>query len=159
MSLHDSHERDLRKGRFSQPGYIYFLTTSTAERQVIFRSPENARIVLDSLAWLTRNRRLDVDAAVVMPDHLHFVGTLLDDSLETVMHSMKSYTAKELSKAGVEVPVWQTGFHDHALRSDEDYRVKVRYLLENPVRARLVQRVEEYPYLILPKWLKPASTQ
>lgn len=90
-----------------------------------------------------------------MPDHLHFAGKLGDYTLACVMHSLKSYTANQLSECGVIPPVWQSAYHDHGLRDDEDYRIRVRYLLENPVRAGLVSRVEDYPHLILPKWWQP----
>jgi putative transposase len=180
----------LRKGRYSQPGEYYFLTTSVAGRRKIFwnrgwkplprgkmplpqgknplcgrafqaRCPgkmplpqdqDHAIIVLNSIRWIHDSGRFIVDAAVVMPDHLHFVGRLGDSTLAAVMHSLKSYTANTLSNAGVESPIWQDGYHDHGLRDDEDYRVKVRYVLQNPLRARLASRVEDYPYVMLPKW-------
>jgi hypothetical protein len=68
------------------------------------------------------------------------------------MHTLKSFSAHRLAAAGVIPPVWQKGYHDHALRDDEDYRQRVRYVLQNPMRARLARRVEDYPYVILPGW-------
>ena len=52
----------------------------------------------------------------------------------------------------VKTPVWQEGYYDHGLRDDEDYRAGVRYVMQNPIRAGLVRRVEDYPYIILPRW-------
>lgn len=43
-------------------------------------------------------------------------------------------------------PVWQRGFFDHVLRSDESYAQKWDYVRENPVRAGLVKRAEDWPY-------------
>lgn len=108
--------------------------------------------VLDAIRWLTSSRRFIVDAAVVMPDHLHLAGQLGETTLSKVMHTLKSYSAHRLASAGVATPVWQEGYHDHALRGDEDYRVRVRYLIENPIRAGLVERADDYPYIILPVW-------
>ncbi len=69
------------------------------------------------------------------------------------MHTLKSYTANRLAELGVDAPVWQRGYHDHALRDDEDYSVRIQYLIDNPVRAGLVERIEDYPYVILPtRW-------
>ena len=42
--------------------------------------------------------------------------------------------------------LWQTGFHDHALRREEDLAATARYLIANPLRAGLVQRVGDYPF-------------
>jgi REP element-mobilizing transposase RayT len=166
MSLVDSHSRNLRKGRYSAPGIYYFLTTSVAGRRPIFTAPEPAYIVLETINWLNSANRFIVDAAVVMPDHLHLVGQLggcsrleaaptgvtaptaqVAPTLARVMHSLKSYSATKLA-----APVWQPGYHDHALRDDEDYGARVRYTLENPVRAGMAERPEAYPYVILPEW-------
>ena len=152
------HSADLRKGRFSYPGQYYFLTTSVADRRPIFIDPGLAGIVLHTIRWLNSEDHFKVDAAVVMPDHLHIAGQLREKSLANVMHSLKSYTANKLSSTGVRAPVWQGGYHDHGLRHDEDYRIKVRYVLQNPVRAGLVGKVEDYPFLVLPDWwIQPAA--
>jgi putative transposase len=42
--------------------------------------------------------------------------------------------------------VWQPGFFDHVLHTDESYAQKWNYVRENPVRAGLVVRWEEWPY-------------
>lgn len=152
MALTRPHSGDLRKGRYSQPGNSYFLTTSVRGRRRLFTQKNHATIVLDAIRWLHSAKRFVVDAAVVMPDHLHVVGQLGDFRLNEIMHTLKSYTAHELANAGIRTPIWQDGYHDHGLRNNEDYRTKVNYLLHNPVRAELVQRVEDYPYTILPTW-------
>ncbi len=87
-----------------------------------------------------------------MPDHVHLAGQLGESSLSNVMHTLKSYTANRLADLGVAAPVWQPGYHDHALRDDEDYSVRIQYLIDNPVRVGLVERIEDYPYFILPTW-------
>ena len=146
------HGRNLRRGRYSQTGLHYFLTTSVADRRPIFSDHRRASIVLETIGWLHNAGRFSVDAAVVMPDHVHLAGQLCQGTLCTVMHSLKSFSAHRLGRAGAASPVWQKGYHDHALRDGEDYRIRLRYLIENPRRAGLVDRVEDYPYLILPNW-------
>ncbi len=42
-------------------------------------------------------------------------------------------------------PVWQQGFHDHALRREEDAVHVARYIVANPLRAGLVGRIGDYP--------------
>jgi len=152
MAGNNPHSESLRKGRQSQPGCYYFLTTSVAGRRELFIDRNHAKIVLNAVTWLHNTNRFTVDAAVVMPDHLHFVGQLGKSTLPGVMHTLKSYTARQLARTGIESPIWQDGYHDHGLRDDEDYRVRLRYVLDNPVRAGLVRRVEDYPFLILPDW-------
>ena len=159
MAYQKPHSRDLRKGGYSRAGTFYILTTAVAGRRQLFAKQDHANIVLDAVRWLHSANRFIVDAAVVMPDHLHMVGQLGAGSrhdaaptLSTIMHTLKSYTAKRLAQTGVIAPVWQNGYHDHGLRNDEDYRARVRYVMQNPIRAGLVNRIEEFPAVILPAW-------
>lgn len=152
MASQKPHARNLRKGRHSQPGHFYFLTTSVAGRRKIFSNYDHAIVVLDAIRWLNTTGRFIVDAAVVMPDHLHFVGQLQKSTLAETMHTLKSYSANRFALQGIKPPIWQNGYYDHALRDDEDYRAKVQYVLQNPVRAGLVERAEDYPHVILPGW-------
>jgi REP element-mobilizing transposase RayT len=45
-----------------------------------------------------------------------------------------------------ESSVWQPGYHDHAVRQDEDLRAMARYVVANPVRAGLVKDIGDYPH-------------
>lgn len=47
----------------------------------------------------------------------------------------------------VSKPLWQASFYDHVLRDDETDLFVIRYILENPVRAGLVERCEDYPFV------------
>jgi REP element-mobilizing transposase RayT len=42
--------------------------------------------------------------------------------------------------------IWQSGFHDHALRAEEDVERVGNYLIQNPVRAGIVNIANEYRY-------------
>jgi REP element-mobilizing transposase RayT len=152
MPFSRPHSRDLRKGRHSETNHYYLLTTSVAGRRKIFTECERAHIVMNAIRWIHNADQFAVDAAVVMPDHLHLVGQLRERTLAELMHTIKSYSAHQLSAAGVKSPVWQAGFHDHNIRDDEAHWAAVQYVLQNPVRAGLVSRVEDYPWLIFPDW-------
>ena len=137
----------LRKGRASIKNQHYLLTTNVFDRKPVFNREDAAAIVLNSLNWLEKKGKITLDAAVVMPNHLHFVAGLKNDSLATIMRSLKSHTAKQinilLERDG---PFWQPQYHDHALRKDEDLNEVVLYTLNNPVRAKLVDDFHKYPY-------------
>ena len=49
-------------------------------------------------------------------------------------------------------PLWQEGYYDRVLRKDEDLRTVARYLLNNPIRAGLVTKPIDYPYLGSDRW-------
>lgn len=91
--------------------------------------------------------RVTSHACVLMPDHLHWLLTLRHGSLSDVMRSLKTFTAKKLIMQGVQKPIWQEGFHDHALRSEENLQDAAYYLLANPVRAGLVASLQDYPLI------------
>jgi putative transposase len=90
-----------------------------------------------------------IGAYVIMPDHVHlFIAT--DDEKITVsawMKSLKNTISKTLRLTGVAPPHWQKTFFDHLLRSGESYSQKWAYVRENPVRAGLVAKSEDWPYL------------
>lgn len=62
------------------------------------------------------------------------------------MKSLKNSLSKTLRGMGVPAPHWQKSFFDHVMRSEESYTEKWLYVVENPVRKRLVTRPEEWPY-------------
>ena len=41
-------------------------------------------------------------------------------------------------------PIWQAGYHDRRIRDAEEYGIRWRYITQNPVRARLVARAEDF---------------
>ena len=137
----------LRKGQNSTKNQHYLFTTAVHKRKPVLNHPKTAQIILSSLHWIESQKRIILDAAVIMPDHLHFVAALRQDSLDRLMHSLKSYTAKKintlLNRQGA---FWQPQYHDHALRKDEDLNEVVLYTLNNPVRAGLVEDFHDYPY-------------
>lgn len=82
-----------------------------------------------------------------MPDHVHLFVAFAPGSLSLSdwMRALKRTLAKHWSARGVEGPHWQKGFFDHVLRSEESFEQKWRYVFQNPVRAGLVTKAEEWP--------------
>jgi REP element-mobilizing transposase RayT len=137
----------LRKGRFSQKFGVYFLTVVTNKRIPWFRVPALAQTMsqhLSSPASLADARNL---CWVVMPDHFHALLQLSETHLQAVLNRLKSRSAIDLNRAiGRSGRFWEPGFYDHALRCEESLRGVARYIVANPLRAGLVQRIEDYPY-------------
>lgn len=141
------HGRDLRKGRYSKRGNAYLLTTVTHRRESLFTDVRIASIVAREISALQTSDYLDVKAWVLMPDHLHLLAILKDDDLAAVMRRLKSLSAIAINRfRGGSEPVWQKGFHDRAVRAEEDLRGLARYVIANPLRAGLVERVGDYPF-------------
>jgi putative transposase len=142
-----SGHQALREGRVSLPGQIYLLTTVTERRIAHFTDTELARTACRTM--LARRVWGDAHALcwVLMPDHWHGLIELGDhDDLSVVMNRLKSLLSKAVRPLAPTSFRWARGFHDHALRRDEDLLAAARYIVANPVRAGLVTNVNDYPY-------------
>ena len=139
--------KHLRKGRRSVLNQSYLITTTTHKRNKIFLETAASEIAITSLHWLDRQGRTILDAVVVMPDHVHFVVELTTTNIGQLMHSFKSYTANQINiSLNRQGSVWQRGYHDHAIRKEEDINEVIEYVLSNPVRAGLVEDFHDYPH-------------
>ena len=80
---------------------------------------------------------------LLMPDHLHALLSFPPSGkpLRLVVSKWKEWTAKQL---GLE---WQDDFFEHRLRREESRREKADYILANPVRAGLISRPEDWPFV------------
>ncbi|HHT9118178.1 MAG TPA: REP-associated tyrosine transposase [Candidatus Hypogeohydataceae bacterium YC38] len=127
---------------------FYFVTTNIEGHSQIFTSPNTARTVIDSIYFLRARGYLKLHAFVIMPDHLHLIiSTPSDKTLPQIMHSLKSFSSKKINKQmGRTGKVWQDGYYAYGIRGPRDMEVKMRYLLENPVRKGLSQDIITYSY-------------
>jgi putative DNA methylase len=83
-----------------------------------------------------------------MPNHVHVVvWPRPPETLSRLLHSWKSFTAKEanklLERAG---GFWQSESYDHLIRDDADHARCVTYTINNPVSARLCARSEDWQW-------------
>jgi REP element-mobilizing transposase RayT len=84
-----------------------------------------------------------------MPDHVHFFCTDAQSrvSLSDMVGSFKQWSAKAIcQRTDLKAPLWQREFFDHLIRSAESYSGKWEYVRQNPVRAGLVERAEDWKY-------------
>jgi len=84
----------------------------------------------------------------LMPDHLHVLLTPGDTT--TVEKAMQMIKGGSAHRIGIEkpqsFPIWHAGFHDRWMRDAEEFRGCKRYIDQNPVEAKLVERPEDYSY-------------
>ena len=136
------HANQLRKERHSQAGGVSLISTVKAHRQPVFSDFFAARTLVQIIHNPDLTSRTQTLAYVVMPDHLHWLLQLGDaDPLSQCVQRLKSMSAKALQPK-----LWQKGFHDRAVRKEEDLPAIARYVVANPVRAGLVSRVGAYPH-------------
>lgn len=138
------HGCDLRKGRSSQPGGIYLIATATHQRKPLFNNIFLGRLVVNTLR--NESGRATTLACVLMPDHLHWLVQLQTDvTLSNLMQAVKSVSSHTINRFLIsDGRIWQAGYHDHAVRREEDVRAMARYVITNPLRAKLVDNVADY---------------
>ncbi len=137
-----AHGCHLRKGRHSTPGQIYCITTVTTNRQPLFTDFNTARVAINVLKNQHDKKLFTCLCFVVMPDHLHCLLQLGGKRpLSAVVQQFKSQISKQLGGS-----LWQRGFHDRAIRKEEDLVAIARYIVANPLRAGLVKSIKDYPH-------------
>ncbi|WP_146209301.1 hypothetical protein [Coraliomargarita sinensis] len=93
--------------------------------------------------------RLATPVYCIMPDHIHLLWIGLDNAKSDQLKAtsfMRKYFGRHIA------PVrWQEQAHDHVVREEERqsgcYGDTIHYILRNPVRAGLVEKWEDYPYI------------
>ena len=130
----------------SQGTPLFFVTICSLHRRK-FPSLEIVQEVLRRYATRgTTQFNVAVGRYVIMPDHLHlFVrgddNFVLANWVKGLKRTVSASFPKEQNRS-----LWQPGFFDHLLRSDESYAQKWEYVRENPARAGLVNHSEDWPY-------------
>jgi putative transposase len=136
---------------------VYFVTFNTHTRANLLAMPEVHQAFIE-YGRRAADFRICVGRYVLMPDHIHLfvcfgVGcttTLgewikgLKRELDRILHSMGRDPIKLLGQRLASF--WQPGFHDHLLSNTESYAAEWEYVFQNPVRAGLVTRPEDWPY-------------
>ncbi|WP_347904823.1 transposase [Pseudomonas purpurea] len=136
----------LRTGRYAEQSRIYLLTTNTLNRERAFEDFASGRLIVDQFRSAQDQRWANSLAWVVMPDHFHWLIELQHGSLSELMQKTKSLSARVVNMAtGRKGRLWQQGYHDRALRREEDLVGLARYVVANPLRAGLVPRLGDYP--------------
>jgi REP element-mobilizing transposase RayT len=138
----------LRRGRYCAPCHVYHVTCATRDRTPFFADFAAACAVGRCLGRGEVWGDACALAWVLMPDHAHWLIELgAHDPLAQVVGRLKSASARAanpvLCRHGA---LWAPAYYDHALRDEEDLRAVARYLVGNPVRAGLVERVGDYPF-------------
>ena len=141
--------RSLRRGRASVIGQLYHVTARTIEQSQPFADPVPALAACRAIHRYFAGSTSNCLAWVLMPDHAHWLVELAGAaSLSNTIGALKKAIATpvNVSRDGVGQSLWQAGFHDRALRKEDDVLVAARYIVANPIRAGLVARVGDYPW-------------
>jgi putative transposase len=139
--------RPLRLGRVFDPSPLYFVTFCTDERNPWLAKDDIHAVFVSFAERAEHDFNVAVGRYVIMPEHIRlFVRGGPDFVLGRWVGSLKQALAKAGGSPKAGRQIWQEGFFDHVLRSDESYSEKWNYVRQNPVRGGFVTRAEEWPY-------------
>ncbi len=155
----DAHYSKRRLPHFERPWAKYAITWSTSARENL--SDAAREIVLDCILYWNE-RRYQLYAACVMPDHVHMlieprVRSQVSNatefySLTDILHTLKSFTAHKINALEeTSGPVWERESFDRLIRSESDLQEKFNYITRNPWDAGVAQPGEDYPWVWYPR--------
>jgi putative transposase len=134
-----------------EPGSVYFLTWRC--QPAILLSPSERTLVLNALRhW--DGLKWKIFTMVVLPDHVHALVQPLPHpeggiyQLAEILHSVKSFTSHRIMKLrGLQGSLWQDESYDRIVRDEGEFLEKWNYIRNNPVKAGLVDLLENYAWL------------
>lgn len=128
-------------------------------------------------AWMHGNGvGYRLHAWVIMPNHVHVVAEPINGhSIGKIVAAWKSISARSILPGTATAPgrnsprplsvvdqrtgsrptkrhLWQVDYYDRFIRNEQHYRAAVDYVHENPVKARLVARAEDWPWSSASRW-------
>ena len=157
----------MRYRRSLVDGATYFFTVVTYKRRRILCNKENAGLIKEAFRYVQERHPFDVDAIVILPDHIHSIWTLpeKDSDFSTRWRMIKSYftrRCRETYRKGRspsraekgEQGVWQRRFWEHRIKEDEDLVRHVDYIHYNPVKHGLTTSPVEWPHTSLHSYVE-----
>jgi len=129
--------------RYYHPGGTYFFTIVTAGRAPVFRDSRSVAILQEALRMTGGHWPFDVEAMIVLPDHLHTIWTLPDGDQAfptRIGFLKKEFTKRWLAAGGIERwispskrgdrrrGVWQRRYFEHLVRDEVDFERHCDYI-------------------------------
>jgi putative transposase len=140
-----------KRNRFEREAYLgarsYFVTAATRDRYAAFVEVDVVSMCLQILEDAALKCGFSLLAFCFMPNHFHLLVEGSDDSdLAKFMKSFKQRSSHAYRQMTGQT-LWQKSYYDHIIRNEDDKRESFLYILQNPLRAGLVENIEDYPFL------------
>jgi len=144
----------------------YYITSSLKFGLPVFSVPLAAKVILDNIVYMRKNKGLRVTAFVIMENHFHAI--IQGENLAIKIARFKSYSARKIIdlfkeqhrtrwlkrlkavkqeyKTDREYQLWQEGFHPKQIIGDHMMAQKIEYIHQNPVKRGYVDKAEHWRY-------------
>ncbi len=148
-------------------GGRYFFTVVTENRHKIFTNDETVDLLRQAFYQVMEKRPFVVDAAVILPDHLHCIWTLPenDNDFPVRWRLIKTWFTKHCGPEHKRHPgtsrikrkeqgIWQRRYWEHLIRDDMDYEHHVHYIHYNQVKHNYCREPAKWPYSSIHKFIR-----
>ncbi len=144
---------------------LYFVTTTARNWCPVFKRGAIAVATLLQLGETLKFYDAATQGYVLMHNHLHvLIGIRSSDQLPRIVQGFKSLSSRKIAgllsqqeRAGFMTTrgfrLWTPRYHDVLIASETQFLRKLHYIHENPVRAGLVARAEDWPWSSAGTWL------
>jgi putative transposase len=161
MSVHRWRSIRLKGYDYAQAG-AYFITICAQDRECLFGDVVDVAVILSSPgriiweAWCElpeHYQHVQLNAFVVMPNHVHGIIMLCCDSVEaglkpaaTIRHALpevvrafKTFSSRRINtwRQTPGTPVWQRNYYEHVIRSERDLEKIQEYVATNHLKWAL----------------------
>ncbi len=149
----------MRYRRIFNKGAIWFFTVVTHDRRPFLTSPANVSLLRSSFKKVMIRHPFSIEAAVVMPDHIHVIWKLPteDNDYATRWRLIKSHFSRNCGQdckaerdpsrmSRKQQAVWQHRFWEHCIRDQNDYARHIEYIHYNPVKHGYVTAPVDWPH-------------
>ncbi len=159
-----------RRGRLSLTDEsIFFVTTTVVRFTNIFTTDRYCDILVNNIKHYQKRYQFTILAYVIMPSHFHWIVKVdkNEGTISDIMRDIKKYSAWEImeqvekdkkvdlikmfKKEGEGLKnhkrkFWMKRFDDEVIRNEKMFWVKRNYIHNNPVKAGIVSKPEDYKY-------------
>ena len=141
------------------PGGGYFFTLVTERRRKLLVDDATVNLLRQAFHQVMLKRPFVIDAAVILPDHLHCIWTLPpgDNDFSTRWRLIKTWFTRHYGQRDAfeantarrnkkQQAIWQHRFWEHVLRDERDFARHVDYIHYPPVKHGYVSKPGDWPY-------------
>ena len=139
---------------------IAFVTTTVFEWKPILTQKKTVEILIKELQYLTSHYDISIISYVIMPSHIHLLlGMSKIEELSKTIQMFKSITSRQVKELRLpelkenNYTLWKPRFDDLIVNSEKQFKIKMEYIHNNPVKAGFVKSAEDWKYSSAIDWL------
>ena len=150
--------------RSNVPGACYFFTVNLEDRNKTLLV-DHVDVLRQAIKKTKLAHSFDINAIVILPDHLHTIWTLPDSDADFPKRwrlikstfSRVLSTTEQISKSRInkgERGIWQRRYWEHLIKDENDYNQHVNYIHYNPVKHAYVESPSDWPYSSIHRYIR-----